>query len=67
MSTAFCFLILSSHKLFDLLLRLNVTALGCKWVYLCFFLNSQIELGRIKDCLTRLFFDPHNKVKSSSL
>ena len=24
---------------------------------------SQVELGRIKDCLTRLFFDPHNKVK----
>lgn len=33
-----------------------------------FLLNSgvlsQIELGRIKDCLTRLFFDPHNKVYS---
>ncbi|XP_073237164.1 CLIP-associating protein 1-A-like isoform X3 [Porites lutea] len=33
-----------------------------------FLLNSgvvsQVELGRIKDCLTRLFFDPHNKVYS---
>ncbi|XP_078377626.1 LOW QUALITY PROTEIN: CLIP-associating protein 1-like [Oculina patagonica] len=33
-----------------------------------FLLNSgvlsQIELGRIKECLTRLFFDPHNKVYS---
>ena len=27
-----------------------------------FVLNSQVELGRIKECLTRLFFDPHNKV-----
>ncbi|XP_074623806.1 CLIP-associating protein 1-like isoform X4 [Acropora palmata] len=33
-----------------------------------FLLNSgvlsQIELSKIKDCLTRLFFDPHNKVYS---
>ena len=29
--------------------------------------RSQVELGRIKDCLTRLFFDPHNKVKHSTV
>ncbi|XP_067022824.1 CLIP-associating protein 1-like isoform X3 [Acropora muricata] len=33
-----------------------------------FLLNSgvlsQVELSKIKDCLTRLFFDPHNKVYS---
>ena len=28
---------------------------------------SQVELGRIKDCLTRLFFDPHNKVKHTTV
>lgn len=28
---------------------------------------SQVELGRIKDCLTRLFFDPHNKVDNSTV
>lgn len=34
---------------------------------LMFFSLSQVELGRIKDCLTRLFFDPHNKVKHTTV
>ncbi|KAK3736138.1 hypothetical protein QZH41_015538 [Actinostola sp. cb2023] len=28
---------------------------------------SDLELSKVKDCLTRLFFDPHNKVYSSFL